>query len=122
MIITPLDAREPYIAVADASFKTVKDSISLGLILAKIPLEPPTPSFVIGNPSITIKGLLEALIEDPPLILISDPDPGAPLVVTVTPATRPCNKFSAVTILPFVKSLAVTDSIDPVASFLVIVP
>lgn len=74
--------------------------MSLGLILARIPLDPPTLSLVIGNPSITIKGLLEALIEEPPRIRISDPEPGAPLVVTDTPATRPCNRFSGVTILP----------------------
>ena len=52
--------------------------MSFGLILAKTPLDPLTPSFVIGKPSIMISGLLDALMDDPPRIRISDPDPGAP--------------------------------------------
>ena len=56
-------------AVADASFKTEKDSISFGLILANTPLDPPAVPD-IGSPSITISGSFDALREDPPLILI----------------------------------------------------
>ncbi len=96
--------------------------MSFGFILAKTPLDPLTPSLVIGKPSIIIRGLLDAFIDEPPLILISEPEPGAPLVVTVTPDTRPFSKFSAVTMLPFVKSSDVTDSTEPVASFLVVEP
>ena len=70
MIITPLEALEPYIEVAEASFRTVNDSISFGLIFAKIPLEPAVPLLSIGKPSITIKGALDAPIEDPPRMVI----------------------------------------------------
>ena len=91
-------------AVAEASFNTEKESISFGLIEDNTPLEPVTPSFDIGKPSIIIKGSLEPLMEAPPRILIWDPEPGAPLVLTLTPAIRPLIKFSGVTILPFVKS------------------
>ena len=75
-----------------------------------------------GKPSITINGSLDALKEEPPRILISEPEPGAPLVVMFTPETRPLIKFSAVTMLPFVISLAVIASTEPVASFTVVVP
>ena len=44
--------------------------MSLGLILAKTPLEPATPLLSIGNPSIIISGLFEAFIDEPPRILI----------------------------------------------------
>ena len=56
-------------AVAEASFKTEKDSISFGFILASTPLDPPAVPD-IGSPSITISGSFDALREDPPLILI----------------------------------------------------
>ena len=50
------------------------------------------------------------------------PEPGAPPVVILTPATLPLIRFSAVTILPFVISFAVIASTEPVASFTVVVP
>ncbi len=110
-------------AVADASLSTEKDSISFGLMVDKIPREPPTLSLDIGNPSITINGSLEALIDEPPRILIVAPEPGAPPSdVIFTPATLPLSRLSGVTILPLVKSFAVTDSTDPVASLTVVVP
>src|SRR6218665_487628 len=124
MIITPFDALEPYIAVADASFNTVKLSMSFGFKAAKTEVVPLILSvlFSIGNPSITINGSFEALKEEPPLILISEPEPGAPLVLTVKPATLPLSKFSAVTLDPLLKSFVEIVVTEPVTSFFLTVP
>jgi hypothetical protein len=93
IIITPFEALLPYTAVDAASLRTVKDSMSEGFIVDNIDLAPPTASLSIGKPSITIRGWLEALREAPPRILMSDPEPGAPLVLIDKPATRPLNKL-----------------------------
>ena len=70
IIITPFDAREPYIADADASFKTVIDSTVAGFNEAKNEEEPTFVVLSSGNPSITIRGSLLAKSELPPRILI----------------------------------------------------
>ncbi len=82
---------------ADASFSIVKDSISFGSIVDKILVDPSGTALLKGNPSKTIKGSFEAFNDDPPLIRISAFAPGAPPPVTLTPATLPVIKFSAVT-------------------------
>ena len=95
-------------AAADASFKTVKVSISFGLIklngLATPDIEElPLLSFAFskGIPSITIKGSLLAFKEAPPRIRITLPEPGAPpLEVIDTPATLPDINCSGVAMLP----------------------
>ena len=116
MIITPLEALVPYIAVADASFKIVKLSTSLGLSVANT-LES------IGRPSKTTSGSLFANNEDPPLILIVGTEPGEPpLVLIVTPATLPVNKLSTVTFAPLLKSFELIVLTEPVASFFLTVP
>ena len=74
-MITPLEALEPYNAVAEASFNTLIDSISLGLIVFNKLAEPGRLLLSTGTPSITINGSLLALIEDPPRIRIVLPPP-----------------------------------------------
>ena len=108
--------------MAEASLSTEKDSISLGLIVLKIDLDPPTALLSIGKPSITISGLLDAPRDAPPLILIVDPEPGAPPVLIDKPATLPCNRFSGVTIFPLLNSSLFTETTEPVASFALILP
>ena len=82
----------------------------LGLIEDNIEVAPVPVLFSIGKPSITIKGSFLANNDAPPLILISEPEPGAPLVLMVRPATRPFNKFSAVTLAPLLKSFVVNET------------
>ncbi len=53
---------------------------------------------------------------------MADPPPGAPSVVTSTPATRPVIKLAGVTMLPELKSLLVIEATEPVASLIVVVP
>ena len=84
-ITTPLAPRTPYTAVAEASFKIEKLSISAGSRVFKSP----------STPSISIKA--EALA---PKVLIPRTQnsekslPGSPLRVTpIIPGTRPCNIF-----------------------------
>ena len=102
IIITPLDALEPYNAVAEASFKTLIDSISLGLMVFKRLAEPAMPLLSTGTPSITIKGSLPALNEEPPRIRILLPPPAyPPPEVICSPATLPCNNCSEEGINPF---------------------
>src|SRR5690554_558300 len=116
--ITPLDALEPYIAVADASFKTVKVSMSFEFILLRgsdIPLTPLVLS--TGTPSITIRGSLLADIDDPPLIRIVEPAPGAPPDDTILrPATFPANISEGLVASPLLRDVASTATTDPVAS------
>lgn len=63
-------------AVAEASFKTVKVSISLGLMVASALGVPGAASFETGIPSITISGSLLAFSDAPPRIRIVEPAPG----------------------------------------------
>ena len=65
---TPFAALDPYMADADASFKTSIDSISSGLKAVK---EPP------GKPSITTRTALLAFMDPAPLIFMSIAPPGA---------------------------------------------
>ncbi|MCY1242246.1 hypothetical protein D9M72_551980 [compost metagenome] len=87
------------------------------MIEARALVDPPLAPLSIGRPSITINGSFEAPKEAPPRILISDPEPGAPFVVIVKPATLPFNKFSAVAFIPRLKFFEETTSTAPVASF-----
>ena len=80
IIITPLAALDPYKEAAAASFRTVIDLISLGLMLV-IGLELIFPScersvILTATPSITYRGALEAFIDPIPLIRIVGVDPG----------------------------------------------
>ena len=79
----PLAPSRPYTAVAEASFKTEKLSISFGS----------TSSIVLFNPSIKIRGSLFPVTELIPLIIKEAPSfPGCPDFCTkVTPATLPAN-------------------------------
>ena len=78
--ITPFAARDPYNEVAEASFKTVKLWISLGLSPAMVLEFPPDISpLTTGIPSITYNGAAPALIDPIPLIRTLGTDPGCPL-------------------------------------------
>src|SRR5690606_31307745 len=92
--ITPFAALEPYIEVADASFNTVTDSMSLALMPASV-LDENANTVVapstIGTPSTTYKGELAALKDPTPLIRTFGLAPGCPVPVTpCNPATLPC--------------------------------
>ena len=77
-------------AVAEASFRTVNDSMSFGFTSANGLFIPLVLLLSRGIPSMTISGLFEAFSEAPPRMRISAPSPGAPLaVVTFTPAILP---------------------------------
>ncbi len=70
-----------------------------------------------GNPSTTYNGSLPALIEVPPRIRIRGSAPGSPLLlVTVTPAARPCSACVAPRVGNSLSSAAETDDIEPVTS------
>src|SRR4030095_1262530 len=110
-------------AVADASFKTVIDTISFGLIVARALGTPAISEFDRGIPSITINGSLLAFNEAPPRILIVLPEPGAPSFGVIdTPATLPRINCSGVTIAPLLKSFALIAVTAPVRSFFILVP
>ena len=111
-IITPFDPSEPYIAAVEASFNTSIDSMSEGLMLLIL---------VETTPSTTNKGLasLTVLI---PLTLIVDSKPVAPLLITVTPAARPCKAWSRPDEGRAVILSEVTDEIAPVTVALFWVP
>ena len=65
---TPFAALDPYIAVAEASFKILIASISAGFIAFNGLLDPPTPPESKGIPSTTYKGLEFKFKEPIPLI------------------------------------------------------
>ena len=112
---TPLAARLPYRAVAVASFKTVVDSISEGLM--------PLKSAPNGIPSTTYSGALLELTEPIPRILIVAFVPGCPLVLmTCTPATSPC-KALLTSVGLFIDIFSPeTCAAEPVKDFFVAVP
>src|SRR5436190_13218734 len=110
-------------AVADASFKILKDSISFGLINANALAAPAIPVLSTGTPSITINGSLLALSDAPPRMRIVLPEPGAPPLDDIcTPATFPAINCSGVVMGPLLKSFAVMAVTEPVRSFFSLVP
>ena len=77
-------------AVADASFNTVKLSMSVGLTELRGFERPSTEPELMTTPSITINGSLLAVREEPPRMRMAEPPPGCPVdVATLTPATLP---------------------------------
>ena len=110
-------------AVAEASFSTTKDSMSLGFIKFRGLAAPATPPLSKGTPSITIKGSLLAFIDVPPLILIVLPEPGAPLLEFIlTPGILPMTSCSGVVTDPLLKSSLFTITAEPVRSLVLAVP
>src|SRR5690606_33857752 len=110
-------------AVAEASFKILKLSISFGFTSDNGLATPAGLSFPIGTPSITIKGLFCAFNDDPPRILIFGAESGdPPAVVILTPAALPFNNWSVEIIAPLLKSFVVITSTDPVASSFLTLP
>ena len=122
-MITPLDAREPYIAAAEASLSIVNDSISSGLSRSKgFDMAPPAPC-AIGTPSMTINGSLEALSEADPRILMREPEPGPPSPgVTSRPGTLPLSMSWVLTTAPLFRSSALKAMMEPVRSSFFTVP
>ena len=110
-------------AVAEASLSTVNVSISLGLIVDNGFAKPDIPELLTGKPSMMIKGSLLADMDEPPLILIVDPLPGAPPEEVITvPALLPTIRSCAEVIPPLLKSLELTVLTAPVASDFLTVP
>ena len=107
IMITPLDAREPYIAVEEASFNTVMLSMSLGLIILRKLLEfPEIPPCSNGTPSRTISGSLLAFNDAPPRIRIVLPAVAEPLFdIICTPEILPLISCSGLLTIPLLKSL-----------------
>src|ERR1044072_8428749 len=112
-------------AGAEASFSISIEAMSEGLRLfsglrglgeaVKAP-DPPTgaPSFT-GIPSITYNGLLPAVIEVTPLILMLMALPGSPESCdTCTPAALPCNNCCTFTLAPGDRSAVFSDTTAPV--------
>ena len=123
IIITPLAAREPKIAVDEASFSTVILSISSGLMELKILRDPPIPPSFIGTPSTTIRGLEVKDNEPLPRTRMVWPSPGAPPEEDIcTPAILPWISWSAFTAGALLKSLSVTKFTEPVKSFFFTAP
>src|SRR5664280_1650741 len=110
-------------AVAEASLRTVNDSISFEFRRFSEFGIPDTPLLSIGTPSITIRGSLLADIDDPPLILIVDEDEGSPPpLVMETPGILPVIRDWGEETDPLLNSFSATAAIEPVASFLATVP
>src|SRR5574344_131591 len=124
MMMTPLLAREPYMAVEDASLSTVMLSISAGFIkLRKLLALPDMPPCSKGTPSRTISGSLLALREAPPRTRIVLPAVAEPLLLMIcTPAIFPLISCSGELICPTLKSLDDTVDTEPVRSLRRVVP
>ena len=110
--ITPLAPLDPYIAVADASFRMSKLSISFMLIS----FNPPEK----GIPFNTINGELSPDKERTPRILITElSDPGRVLVVDIsTPAARPCKACWKFPLCTSCNSSALIEITEPVTDSL----
>ena len=110
-------------AVADASLRTVKLSMSSGLMEAIGSDMPEMPSLDTGRPSITYSGVLEALMEEPPRMRTVAPEPGIPSpAVTTTPALLPRRRSVGEVTTPLLISSALTVETEPVRSLFFTVP
>ncbi len=110
-------------AVADASFSTVNDSISLGFTIERGFAMPAPPSSAMGTPSITISGALDAVSDAIPRMRIvgfefGPPSPG----MICTPGTLPCIISCAETTAPRLFSSALMATTEPVMSFFLTAP
>ena len=111
--ITPFEPLFPYSEVADASFKTVKDSISFGLIERKL-------SLFDGKPSITYKGSEFPVIDPTPLMITVDFAPGCPVLAEIfTPANCPWIVLITLALGLFPIVSEETEAIDVTAFFFV---
>ncbi len=99
-------------AAAAASFRISTDSMSLGFRALRLPL---------GSPSITNSGSVLFTVPTP-LISTWGLRPGDPLLVTVTPAARPCKAASTLATGSRTKSSALTEEMAPVTSRRSMVP
>ena len=126
IITTPFAALDPYKDAAAASFNTVVDSISSGLIelntFEDAALCPKFP-VVIATPSTIYKGEVLPVIEPIPLIWISPEDPGAPVLEeTRTPDTFPAKALSIDSTLTLLSSSELTVLAAPVNEAFLAVP
>ena len=123
IMMTPLEALDPKMAVAEASFRTVKLSMSLGLMEESASETPLMPVSERGRPSTTTRGLLLAFREEPPRILMVLAEPGAPSpIVTTTPADLPWSRSDGDVTIPLLSWSAFTEEIEPVMSLFLTVP
>ena len=110
-------------AVADASFRTVKLSMSSGLMEESGSDMPAMPSFETGRPSMTMSGLWSALRDAVPRMRMVAPAPGIPEpAVTTTPALLPRSRSAGVVMTPLLSSSALTVETEPVRSLFLTVP
>ena len=108
MNTTPFAAREPYIAVAEASFMTVMFSMSLAFSAVKI-------DEGTGLPSSTNRGSVPALIEFTPRIRIEIVSLGSPeFDHTCSPAICPWRASPTLAVGAFWSSFAPTVVAEPV--------
>ena len=121
--ITPLEALDPYIAAAEASFSTENDSMSFGFSRSSgLDIAPPAPC-AIGTPSITISGSFEAFSEAAPRMRMREPEPGPPSPgVTSRPGTFPLSMSCVFTTAPRLRSSAFIAETEPVRSSFFTVP
>ena len=110
-------------AVAEASFSTVKVSMSLGLMVAKALGVPGAASLATGIPSITINGSLLAFNDAPPRMRILLPAPGCPSGDdTCSPGTLPCINSCGEVTAPLFSSSALRATTEPLKSFFLTEP
>ena len=113
MRITPAAPRVPYMAAAEASFKTSIDAMFSGGTELRLP----------GTPSTRTSGVVFPDTDTMPRRLISVPAPGSPEGrVIVRPATLPLIKSPALLKLPTEKSSGLTDATALVTSPFFCVP
>ena len=110
-------------AVAEASLRTVKLSMSSGLMEESGSDMPEMPSLDTGRPSMTMSGSLEALMEEPPRTRMVAPEPGIPEPeVTTTPALLPRRRSAGEVMTPLLMSSPLTVETEPVRSLFFTVP
>ena len=110
-------------AVAEASLRTEKVSMSFGFTDASGSPMPAPPSPVTGTPSMTMSGSLFALSEAAPRIRIVEEEPGCPDGgVTSRPETLPTRAWPGVVMAPRFTSSLLIATTDPVMSLFFTVP
>ena len=103
---TPLDARDPYIAAAEASFNISIDEISLGFS-ELIPL-------LLTAPSIIYRGSVEPKVPAPRINILTSAPASPPFCKTSTPGVRPWRAEVTLEVTNLLISFAETEATDAV--------
>lgn len=109
-MMTPFEAREPYIEADAASFNTCMLSISLAFSEFK--------ARVVGTPSTIYNGSCEELNEPIPRMRTVPTPLGEPVAVMVMPGTLPCKARIGSGSAVVFKSSVLTTATEPVRSAL----